>query len=252
MLGTLAACGFEAAGGSAPDATGFDAPLDPSCEIEPDLARWPLLNAPTDLDTLNGVPATAMGAVTPITAGPCGGALELTPTPAIPFMTIADRPAWDDLARIELWVRTTDAPLAGILSRDSNGSQDGTVALYEATLGGATRLFAVRLQQAVPDTTDILCGPRPAPGTWVHIRIELGPPNELYIDGVKADVVGGSPNLPGNQPCSTSTIPYIPSQDPFVLGAANAFSDAGTTSDVRDPFSGGAISNLKFYRRPRP
>jgi hypothetical protein len=248
----LAGCGFRVESqavepiDAAPDAAAE------ICDVAPDLAWWRLATVPTAPDLVAGRVAMTTGSVAASQDGPCGGALEFDANLPISYVTINDDDAWEALQRIELWVRTTDAKLSGILSRDSVNFADGSVSLHEATAtDGTTPLFAVRLQRT-PNTNHILCAPRPPPGTWSRIELQLGPPNEIWIDGTKIVDTTTVVNLLGGAPCTDSDLVMTNSPDPFVLGALNTLSTVGTTDNVRSPFAGGAISNLKFHTTRRP
>jgi hypothetical protein len=232
---------------------GLREPVDATVDTSkpPGLVAHYRFEDPSTIAEVTGThPGTVIDGPFATTAGAVDLAVELASTGHI---FVADSPAWDGVGALELWVRPVAlAPteLGGILSRDNTGRSDGHFALFQVD----SRFFAARLQRSTDGGAGgdglLLCSEQaPVPGQWMHIGVNFGPPAaELWVDGVLGVRTDLLTVFSSTSTCNQREARSISgNDDPWVFGALSVRSTTGTTDNISDHFTGGALDELVLH-----
>jgi hypothetical protein len=261
----LVGCGFSAPGNTPADAdtagsdTGIGgAVCGGAIESEDLISRWQFSRDSREVDDLGVAAAEANGQINTVN-GPtaCGDAIGFGDGQPS-FLLINDRLEWDAIRSLDFFARyPVTATDAGLLSRDSNGSNNGNLGVYlTRDSANTTTLIALRVQRSGGGTV-FRCAPAPAPDTWFHIGVNFGGDDggdqiELWIDGSEG-VATDTINLLGNNVCGSGADRHTleGSADPWTVGISSEASDFGNSNNLSRPFGLGAIDNLRFANQRR-
>ena len=150
---------------------------------------------------------------------------------------------------IDLWVRPPSPTMnsQAFLSRDSQGSGPGHLAILYASVDGTQGHLVVRLQR--DGQTAARCSESPLTvGLWTHVEINFGPPNlELYIDGALQES-SQSADIPNSSvPCDAPMSSGLGPDNVWVIGGATlSRPDNSTTPNSMYYLLGGAVDEIRI------
>jgi len=200
-------------------------------------------------DLTGAHPGSFTGAPQAVNGPPgCGSAVRFA---GGAWALVPDAPEWDlEEGSVDLWVRppapSATGSVLGVLSRDAdNTARPGHLSIFYAPDGRV----GVRLQ--TPASHMRCTEAAVPPGRWVHIGVNLGPPDmELYVDGVRQESTARFPLTETIvYECGTPTASGISGNDnPWTIGASSGGSVEGEAQPVGGFLDGGAVDQLRISR----